>query len=92
MVVLEAAAAGVPVVAAKVGGVPELIEDGVTGLFCDPLSADSMRTQVQRLLNHVELGNEMALRARVEAERRFHPRAIATRHHAIYQEALKASS
>src|SRR6185503_15447964 len=37
MVVLEAMAAGVPVVAARVGGVPDLVEDQKTGLFCDPL-------------------------------------------------------
>jgi glycosyltransferase involved in cell wall biosynthesis len=92
MVVLEAAAAGVPIMAAEVGGVPELIEDGVTGLFCDPMSPDSMRTQVQRLLDHAGFGKQMALRARSEAERRFHPRVIATRHREIYQEVLKASS
>ncbi len=38
MVVLEAmAAAGVPVLAANVGGVPELVTDGKTGIYCDPL-------------------------------------------------------
>src|SRR4030095_2971856 len=36
MCVLEAMAAGVPVLASRVGGVPDLIEERVTGLFCDP--------------------------------------------------------
>ncbi|MCI0351074.1 MAG: glycosyltransferase family 4 protein, partial [Acidobacteriales bacterium] len=37
MVVLEAMASGLPVAAANVGGVPELVDDGVTGLLFDPL-------------------------------------------------------
>src|SRR6266436_6601494 len=52
MVVLEAMAAGVPVVAAKVGGVPDLIEEGQTGMFFDPLDAESMRSAVDRALTH----------------------------------------
>src|SRR5262249_21215952 len=43
MVVLEAMAAGVPVLAANVGGVPDLIEPGQTGWLCDPKGEASMR-------------------------------------------------
>ena len=88
MVVLEAMAAGVPVVAANVGGVPDLIEDGKTGLFCDPLDAASIRDAVERLLNEPELGHQLAAAAKKCARERFHPAVIARRHLEIYREVL----
>jgi len=88
MVVLEAMAGGVPVLAAKVGGVPDLIEDGVTGLFCDPASCVSMREGVRKLLEHPVRARELALRARKRALIRFHPEAVARRHLEIYKEVL----
>ena len=50
MAVLEAMAAGVPVVAARVGGVPELVEDGKTGFLCEPLDGPSMRRVIEKVL------------------------------------------
>jgi glycosyltransferase involved in cell wall biosynthesis len=92
MVVLEAMAAGVPVVAPNVGGVPDLVEHERTGLLCDPRSADSMRTAVARLLHDRALAERLAQNARQEAEARFHPKAIATRHVEIYREVLSTRS
>jgi glycosyltransferase involved in cell wall biosynthesis len=91
MAVLESMAAGVPVVAAKVGGVPDLIEDGVTGLFCDPLDPNSMRKAVEAMLNQSAMASEMAKTAKVRAFERFHPNAIATKHVEIYEEVLRSS-
>ncbi len=88
MVVLEAMAAGVPVVAARVGGVPDLIREAETGLFCDPLDGDSMAAAVARLLDEPQRTAEMTARAQVEARERFHPREIARQHLAIYREVL----
>ena len=88
MVVLEAMAAGVPVVAARVGGVPDLIEDGKTGLFCDPLDASSMRTAVDELLARPERGCQLAAEAKKRARDCFHPVVIARRHLEIYREVL----
>ncbi len=49
-VLLEAMAACVPVVATAVGGVPEVIEDGVTGLLVPPGNAEAMAGALQRLI------------------------------------------
>jgi len=88
MVVLEAMAAGVPVLAAKVGGVPEIVTDGRTGIMCDPLDAASMRAGVSRLLDDANLVRTLTANARQEADTRFHPLAIAQAHVKIYQEVL----
>jgi len=88
MAVLEAAAAGVPVVAAKVGGVPDLIEDGKTGLFCDPQNAASMSGAVEKLLERPEFGRSLASEAKIAAKKRFHPLVVGRRHLEIYREVL----
>jgi glycosyltransferase involved in cell wall biosynthesis len=92
MVVLEAMAVGVPVLAAKVGGLPDLIEEGKNGLFCDPLAAESMAAGVQQLLATPELGRKLAQTAKQIARDRFHPLAIAQRHVEIYREVLSSPS
>jgi glycosyltransferase involved in cell wall biosynthesis len=89
MVVLEAMAAGVPVVAAKVGGLPDLIEEGKTGFFCDPYDAASMRAGVERALVNRLATAEMAKLATQRARERFHPKVIAQRHIEIYREILE---
>lgn len=88
MVVLEAMAVGVPVVASNVGGVPDLIDDGKTGLFCDPQQPESFRVGVERLLADHDLARQIAAAAKTEALQRFHPLAIARRHLEIYREVL----
>lgn len=88
MVVLEAMAAGVPSLAAKVGGVPDLIEHEKTGLFCDPERPESFRDGVARLVDDLALSQRLADTARAEALRRFHPRVVAQKHLEIYRDAL----
>jgi glycosyltransferase involved in cell wall biosynthesis len=89
MVVLEAMAAGLPVAAANVGGVPELIEDRVTGLLFDPANPLSIRTTVAEALDEYEQARHRATTAREHARQRHHPRVIAERHLDIYRELLR---
>ena len=52
MVILEASAAGVPIVASRVGGVPDLIEHEVNGLLFDPTDPCSIRESVRAALTN----------------------------------------
>jgi len=88
MTVLEAMASGLPVLASKVGGVPDLVDEETTGLFSDPRTPETMRRGLERLLTDSVLRQRLATAAREKAVRCFHPRAIATRHQEIYQEVL----
>jgi glycosyltransferase involved in cell wall biosynthesis len=67
LVALEAAHLGRPVVATRVGGLPETIEDGLTGLLVPPDDADALAAAVDRLLADPMRTNDMCERARRRA-------------------------
>lgn len=88
MVILEAQAAGVPVMASDVGGIPDLVVDGVTGLLTDPNSSESMSAATERLLTDQHLTERLVVSGRKQALERFHPFAIAQRHLEVYREVV----
>jgi glycosyltransferase involved in cell wall biosynthesis len=92
MVVLEAAAAGVPVVAARVGGVPDLIVHEVNGLLCHPVDAASVRNNVRQLLTRRDHAQALAREGKRRARAQFHPVLVARRHIDIYRELLGRKS
>lgn len=90
MVILEAQAAGLPVVASDVGGIPDLVQDGVTGLLTDPFQVESMRNAVSRILSEPTLVSHLVVNGKRQALEKFHPRAVAMRHLQIYEEVLNS--
>jgi colanic acid/amylovoran biosynthesis glycosyltransferase len=70
VVLMEAMATGVPVIASRIMGIPELIEDEVTGLLVPPGRADALADAIIRLAGDVQLCNRMvaAARGRITAE------------------------
>lgn len=70
VVLMEALAARRPTVATRLSGIPELVEDGVTGLLVEPGDPQALAAAIARLLDDRELGSRLAEagRRRVEAE------------------------
>jgi colanic acid/amylovoran biosynthesis glycosyltransferase len=68
---MEAAACGVPAVAPAVGGIPELIEHGVTGLLTDPRDPHAFAAALQELIDNAQRTAEMGRAARRRIEERF---------------------
>jgi glycosyltransferase involved in cell wall biosynthesis len=86
MAVMEAMAAGVPVAAANVGGVPDLITHGIDGLLFNPRSEESTLTAIAELLSDDRKRTELGAKAKAKAAQCFHPKKIAEKHIAIYGE------
>jgi glycosyltransferase involved in cell wall biosynthesis len=69
--VLEAMAAGLPIVACNVGGVPELIESGVTGMLVEPDAPERLANTVVSLMNEPGVAFDLGRAAREAACARF---------------------
>lgn len=65
---MEAMAVGLPVVGPRVTGLPELVEDGVSGLLADPARPDAFAAAIARLLDDPAAAAAMARRARARIE------------------------
>lgn len=71
MSVLEAMACGKPVIGSRMGGIPELVEDGVTGRLFESGNAEQLATVMRELLGSPDLRSSMGVKARAAVEQRF---------------------
>ncbi len=88
LVVLEAWAAGVPVVATRVGGLPELIDDGQTGLLVDFGDEGALAHALEGLIADRPGARRLGEAGRDRVESRFSLRRMADAYHRHYQEVL----
>jgi len=92
MVILEAMAAGLPVAASNVGGIPGLMTNRATGLLFDPTDPAAMCHTILSMLADPDSTRQLAARARDQILRDHLPITVARRQLAIYEEKLKAES
>ena len=70
-VLIEAAACGVPLVSTPVSGIPELIEEGVSGLLVPPHEPDELANALDELLRSVVLREKLRVNARARVVKAF---------------------
>jgi glycosyltransferase involved in cell wall biosynthesis len=87
-VAAEAAAHGVPVVATRVGGVPEVVVEGETGMLVAPGDPAALAAAITPLLDDPGLRAAMGARARERALKRFAPGPYADRFDALLRQAV----
>ena len=85
---LEAMACEVPVVASRVGGVPEVVTDGVDGFLSEIGNVEKMSDDAALLLNNEELRRTMGSRARESAVSRYSTDLVIPKYIAFYEKVL----
>ncbi len=92
MVVAEAMAAGVPVVATNVGGIPEMLGNGQAGALYDVGDIDRLTTILRDVLSDSDYRMSLAKMAKNEACRLFAPEEVARQTVGVYRGILSNTS
>jgi L-malate glycosyltransferase len=86
--VIESLAAGLPVVATRVGGIPEIIEDGESGLLVPPHNPNCLAEAILRILNDPEFARLLGRAARDRVQRVFSFERLLRETANLYEEGL----
>lgn len=87
--ILEAMACGLPIVATRVGGIPDIIEDKINGYLVDPKDQDQMADVLLKLLQDEELRKNISSNNRIKAEKYTWDKVAVTLE-GLYQSSLRS--
>jgi glycosyltransferase involved in cell wall biosynthesis len=91
MVVLEAMGRALPVIGSRIGGLPEIIEDSLTGATFEPGNSNDLARQVRRLWDDPQLCRRMGILGRQKALREYTEETYFHNLMAVYQTAIQRS-
>lgn len=83
-VILEAMEAGKPVVASRIGGIPDVVNDGETGLLVPPNDPDALANAMKSLVEDAELRHRLGTNARARADM-YMPARVVVQFEAMYR-------
>jgi glycosyltransferase involved in cell wall biosynthesis len=86
LIALEAMSSGVPIIASKVGGIPELVIDGKTGLLVEPENHVALKEAIERLINDKGLRQQLIDNAKRKVEEEFCLDSMLSKTQNLYQE------
>lgn len=89
--VLESLACGIPVIATRVGGIPDLVEDGVHGLLIEPRSATAIADAVTKLACDRALLEQMSRACRLRARERYGLDRLSREFDALYRTLIESA-
>jgi len=92
LAILEAMAAGLPVVGTRVGGIPELVLDGETGVLVEPERPEALAAALDSLAESAERRDELGRRGQERVREHFSADGIAARTVALYEELCGSST
>jgi glycosyltransferase involved in cell wall biosynthesis len=84
-VLIEALAAGVPQIGSSANGIPEIVDDGVTGFVIDPIAPEAFADAIFRLVSSPELRARMSERSRERALAKFEIDSVMNRQVKVYR-------
>jgi len=88
-VIIEAMACGTPVIASRVGGIPEIIKHNTNGILIKPKDVDQLSEALNRLLSDTDFAEKMSRNARQTVEKSFTWRHTAQGLLRVYEEVLR---
>ena len=89
MILVEAMVQAKPVIASRIGGIPEIVDDGVTGLLFEPGNSEDLAEKIQYLWDRPDLCRKMGQAGREKALREYSPGKYYKRLMAIYEKAIE---
>jgi glycosyltransferase involved in cell wall biosynthesis len=90
--ILEAMAAGRPVIATETGGIPEVVIHRETGLLVPPGNPEALTDAIQWVLSHPEDAKTLGARGRERACKHFSIEAVVRQHEALYETCLRQTA
>ncbi|MCJ7696192.1 MAG: glycosyltransferase family 4 protein, partial [Anaerolineaceae bacterium] len=92
MAVLESMAMGKPVIGAKIGGIPELINDNVDGFLFESGNSEDLAEKINKMIDDPDMNQEMGINARKKIEQLYNPEIHYQQVMILYDQLLEKQS